>query len=128
MSLTADSTWASSYDRPVIQLSPGDIPGVQPFVDNSNPQNRCTLFVGKLRSPGGNDRLVFLDMKITLNGGRRTRQNAAKGNESDPEYGRAKRTNRTRSTKSASAGIWSIASTTPLCRAAIRISFVPARR
>jgi hypothetical protein len=80
-----DPSWASSFDRPIIQISPGDIPGMQPFVDHANPQDRTTLFVGKLRSPNGNARLVFLDMRITLTGHRSGGKSSKDANAS-PEY------------------------------------------
>jgi len=80
-----DPSWASSFDRPIIQISPGDIAGMQPFVDNANPQDRTTLFVGKLRSPNGNARLVFLDMRITLTGHRSGGKSSKDANAS-PEY------------------------------------------
>jgi hypothetical protein len=75
-----DPGWASSFDRPVIEMSPGDVTPARPFIDPMNPQDRVTLFVGKLISPGGNARLAFLDMRITLNGGRQS------GQKSEAEY------------------------------------------
>jgi len=54
-------------------------------VDNANPQDRTTLFVGKLRSPNGNARLVFLDMRITLTGHRSGGKSSKDANAS-PEY------------------------------------------
>jgi hypothetical protein len=82
-----DPGWASSFGRPVIEISPGDVTPAQPFVDsNLNNIDRVTLFVGKLRSPSGTARLVFLDMRITLSGGRRGGQKSAKAATSEAEY------------------------------------------
>jgi hypothetical protein len=56
---------------------------VPPFVENNPgmPDDKALLFVGKLRSPGGNERLVFLDMKINLSGSRTGGSNAARRTE-----------------------------------------------
>ena len=65
-----DPKWAPSFDRPVIEITPRDISSARPFVENDPNSNRdhATLFVGKLRSPSGNDRLVFLEMRVHLSG------------------------------------------------------------
>ena len=69
---SVDPAWASSFDRPVIEIMPAGVAPVPPFSEVSPgiPDDRALLFVGKLRSPGGNARLVFVDMKIALSGQR----------------------------------------------------------
>jgi hypothetical protein len=100
---------------PIIQISPGDIAGMQPFVDNANPQDRTTLFVGKLRSPHGNARLVFLDMRITLTGHRSGGKSSKDANASP-------------STKRGSIENSSTASTTPARPTAILANSASASR
>jgi hypothetical protein len=64
-----DHPWGSSFQRPVMESNPAGIVGVPPFFENA-PADRCVLFVGKLTSPAGNARLVFLEMTVNISGSR----------------------------------------------------------
>jgi hypothetical protein len=78
-----DHPWGNSFQRPVLEMSPAGIAGVPPFVENVHP-DRCVLFVGKLTSPAGNARLVFLEMSVTVSGARTGNKKGGAGGE--PEY------------------------------------------
>ena len=64
-----EAPWANAFQRPVVEINPADVNRVEPFMDRHQP-NRAVLFVGKLTSPAGNARLVFLDMDVALSGAR----------------------------------------------------------
>jgi hypothetical protein len=79
-----DFQWANSFQRPVMEMNPGGMAGVPPFIENAQ-ADRCVLFIGKLTSPGGNVRLVFLDMNVDLSGRGAARQKTS-GAEPQAEY------------------------------------------
>jgi hypothetical protein len=65
-----DSRYSSSFQPPVFVT---DVLAVSPFDAHAQTRDRCVLFVHGLTSPGGNTRVVFLDLKVGSSGSTPTR-------------------------------------------------------